>query len=113
MNQSNSLLGRWNIYKMEVWGKDYFNMEIQAYIQIDNNLLGNFQFGLVSGDMDGKFVEESGVEKYRFNWEGNDECDAASGNGWVKMKDKDIIGGEFEIFHTDSSTFMAKRVVDV
>ena len=40
--------GTWHIYEMEMWDKDYFNMEVQAYIEINERNLGNFQFGLVS-----------------------------------------------------------------
>jgi hypothetical protein len=32
---------------MEMWDEDYFNMEVQADIEINERDLGNFQFGLV------------------------------------------------------------------
>ena len=28
--------GTWHIYEMSMWDEDYFNMEVQAYIQIDD-----------------------------------------------------------------------------
>jgi hypothetical protein len=34
---------------MELWDEDYINMEVQAYIEVRSDNLGNFQFGLVSG----------------------------------------------------------------
>lgn len=46
-------IGTWHIYDMEMWDEDYFNMETQAYVEISPDNLGNFQFGLVSGYLDG------------------------------------------------------------
>ncbi len=48
--------GTWHIYEMEAWDEDYFNMDVQAYIRIYPNNLGVFQFGLVSGGIDGKLL---------------------------------------------------------
>jgi hypothetical protein len=52
--------GIWNIYEMEMWDEDYFNMEVQAFIYIHDNGRGNFQFGLVTGQMDGRIIEDNG-----------------------------------------------------
>ncbi len=41
--------GLWHIYEMELWDEDYFNMEVQAFIEIASKGNGNFQFGLVLG----------------------------------------------------------------
>ncbi|KAF0191035.1 MAG: hypothetical protein FD167_6059 [bacterium] len=40
-------LGKWHIYEMSEWDEGYFNMEVQAYIKIDTDSMGSFQFGLV------------------------------------------------------------------
>ncbi|MGA1867576.1 MAG: hypothetical protein ACMUJM_03415 [bacterium] len=101
--------GTWHIYEMEQWDEDYFNMEVQAYIDIAPNNRGNFQFGLVSGEMDGKIVEYPDGKRFEFTWEGNDECDPAHGSGWLKLKEKDILEGEFRFYDGDDSTFLAKR----
>ncbi len=37
-----------------MWDEDCLNMEVQAHIQIEPNGLGTFQFGLVSGQLDGE-----------------------------------------------------------
>ncbi|AKB61181.1 hypothetical protein MSMAP_1196 [Methanosarcina mazei SarPi] len=39
--------GTWHIYEMELWDEDYFNMDVQAYITIEQDNMGHFQFGLV------------------------------------------------------------------
>jgi len=101
--------GTWHIYEMDLWDEDYFNMEVQAYITIGPNNRGCFQFGLVSGEMDGRIVGYAEGKKFEFTWEGNDECDPASGSGWVRLKEKDILEGEFRFHMGDSSTFLARR----
>jgi hypothetical protein len=42
----------WRITGMEVWDADYFDMEVPAHITIRKDLAGEFQFGLVQGDLD-------------------------------------------------------------
>ena len=100
----------WHIYEMETWDEDYFNMEVQAYIEIDSRNLGDFQFGLVSGQIDGKVVEHPDGKRFEFTWDGNDECDPANGSGWIQLQDAETIEGEFRFHHGDDSLFWAKRV---
>ncbi|MBN2015630.1 hypothetical protein JW766_02250 [Candidatus Dojkabacteria bacterium] len=101
--------GIWHIYEMETWDEDYFNMEVQAYIEIKPNGSGDFQFGLVSGQIDGEVAKDGNTERFEFSWDGSDECDPASGSGWFKLKDDKHIEGKIKIHHGDSSTFLAKR----
>ncbi len=101
--------GTWHIYEMEMWDEDYFNMEVQAYIKINSNNCGDFQFGLVSGEIDGKVVKYADGKRFEFTWEGNDECDLACGSGWIRIKEKDLLGGEIRIHNGDDSTFLARR----
>ncbi len=80
--------GTWNIFEMEMWDEGYFNMEVQAYISINSRGNGDFQFGLVSGYIDGEVISQDGkTEILDFTWEGNDENDPESGSGWIKLKD--------------------------
>jgi hypothetical protein len=103
-------IGTWHIYEMEGWDEDYFNMEVQAYIKIGANGLGDFQFGLVSGQIDGEMETCGDKERFAFTWEGNDECDPALGAGWLRMKDKGTIEGKIKLHLGDSSLFWARRV---
>lgn len=107
--EENPFAGKWHIYEMEMWDEDYFNMEIQAYIEIKNNDMGNFQFGLVSGYMDGEMV---GNNRLEFTWEGNDECDPAQGSGWIELQGKNSLEGKIKLHLGDSSMFSAERVVE-
>jgi hypothetical protein len=47
--------------------------------------------------------------RFEFTWDGNDECDPVFGYGWVRIKEKDVLEGEFRFHLGDSSTFLAKR----
>ena len=102
-------VGTWHIYEMEMWDEDYFNMEVQAYIEIGANDLGYFQFGLVSGQIDGEVERCGDEERFVFTWEGNDECDRALGAGWLRMKDESIVEGKIKLHLGDGSLLWARR----
>lgn len=101
--------GVWHIIEMTEWDEDYFNMETQAYINIRSDGLGDFQFGLVAGQIDGEVVKFRGTERFEFSWEGGDECDPASGMGWLQFQDEDTLEGKIKIHLGDSSMLKAKR----
>jgi hypothetical protein len=103
------LAGLWHIYEMEMWDESYFNMEVQAYIEIDEQGCGDFQFGLVTGQIDGELISDNSNLKLDFTWEGSDECDPASGSGWLKLKDKNKLEGKIKFHGGDSSMFLAER----
>ncbi len=103
-------VGTWRIMKMEQWDEDYFNMEVKAYITICKSGTGDFQFGLVSGAMCGKFRETANGLIFDFTWEGNDECDEASGDGWFKSANGKIGEGEFRFHQGDNSLFWADKL---
>jgi hypothetical protein len=44
--------GVWHIIETDMWDENYYNMEVQAFIHVGSNGSGNFQFGLVSGEID-------------------------------------------------------------
>ena len=43
------LAGTWHITEMDEWDEDYCNMEVQAYLKLNRQGNGEFQFGLVHG----------------------------------------------------------------
>ena len=101
--------GVWHILEMDLWDEDYFNMEVQAYIRIGSNGIGDFQFGLVSGGLDGEVVKTGNLERFEFTWDGQDEMDPASGSGWLKLSGKDKARGRVKFHLGDSSEFLAIR----
>ena len=102
-------VGTWHIYEMEMWDEEYFNMEVQAYIEVNANGTGEFQFGLVSGSMDGKIVGHPEGQRFEFTWDGNDECDPANGSGWICLQEDGRLEGEFRFHNGDDSMFWAKK----
>lgn len=106
-NQIEQLIGNWHISEMDGWSAKAFNMEVQAFIKISKNGGGQFQFCLVSGDIDGQFEKRGKGTRFNFSWDGNDECDFANGSGWVKAKGPNQIEGEFKIHRGERSRFMA------
>lgn len=102
---NHKLIGTWHIYEMELWDKNYFNMEVQAFIKLKTNNMGNFQFGPVTASFYGNMYEK----KFEFNFKGSDECDETSGSGWITLKNENTIKGEFRFFQGDNSTFLARR----
>ena len=106
---NHAFIGTWHIYEMSEWDEEYFNMEVQAYIEIQSNNSGNFQFGLVSGYLDGYIEQLGNKERFSFTWEGQDEMDEASGSGWMELNGDDEVEGLINFHLGDSSTFQAKR----
>ena len=107
--ESNPFIGRWYIYEMEMWDEDYFNVETIAYVEIKANNQGNFQFGLVTGSLDG-YLEKIGDQKrFAFTWDGNDEMDEVNGSGWIQLINEDKIEGMINFHHGDQSLFQARR----
>jgi hypothetical protein len=104
--------GVWHIVEMDMWDEDYCNMEGQAFIQVSSNGIGNFQFGLVSGGIDGEVVKTGNVERFEFTWEGQDECDPALGSGWLKFSGVNKLKGRIKFHLGDSSEFVAVRAED-
>jgi hypothetical protein len=96
-----------------MWDEDYFNMEVKAFIQIGSNGFGHFQFGLVSGKMDGEVVTTGNTERFEFTWKGNDEIDPVSGSGWLKFSEPQKLKGRIKFHQGDSSEFVAIRAVSL
>lgn len=102
------VLGDWRITGMEVWDADYFDMEAPAHITIREDLTGEFQFGLVQGDIDARVSLADGVARAEFSWAGFDENDPMSGRGWMEVT-SDQAQGRIFIHLGDDSAFTALR----
>ena len=102
-------VGTWHITAMELWDASYFNMERQAFVEVRQDNLGSFQFGLVSGELDGYLEGEPPRQRFVFTWDGNDEMDPVSGSGWMRLRGTDEVIGLIKIHHGDRSRFRAQR----
>jgi hypothetical protein len=100
--------GRWRIVSMTQWDEDFINAEVEGFIEFDAKGNGEFHFGYVQGDMDGRLTERDGEPAVEWTWEGNDEMDPAQGRGWAVRKGDELHGMIF--FHEgDDSGFVAQR----
>jgi hypothetical protein len=100
--KANPFVGRWRIVWMEMWDQDFVDMEVPGHFPFESEGRGNFQFGLVQGDMDCRV----GGGRVEFSWSGNDEMDEASGRGHARIEQGELVGRIF--FHQgDDSGFRA------
>ena len=98
------LKGKWRIVEMELWDNDFLDMMGPAYIAFDGKAGGEFAFGCVTAGLHCRKTP-SGVD---FTWEGNDEMDHASGDGWAERQKDGSLEGEIRFHNGDGSTFKAR-----
>jgi hypothetical protein len=108
MKQVKPFVGKWRITDMEVWGQDYVDMEVPGFIRIDSGGTGRFQFGLVSGDMDGRVEQCGDSTRFEFSWSGQDENDPACGRGWAVIQNSELCGRIY-LHLADDSAFRTTR----
>jgi hypothetical protein len=93
---------------MEVWGREYLDMEVEAFIELGTDNVGRFQFGLVQGDIHYVVVERDGCPAVEWSWVGVDENDEVAGRGWAVVN-RDKLEGRIFIHRGDHSAFLARR----
>ncbi len=86
---------------MELWDNDFLDLMEPAYIFFDGNAAGEFVFGCVTGSLHCRTKALSAD----FTWEGNDEMDQVSGDGWAELQQDGSITGEIRFHNGDDSTF--------
>lgn len=100
--------GTFHIAEMDQWDEDFLNLVTQAYMQLNADGTGRFQFGAVDGFMDCRWTERDGKPALDFSWEGFDEGDPVTGRGWALL-DGDTLNGHLYFHMGDDSGFVAKR----
>jgi hypothetical protein len=103
-------LGRWHIVSMSGWDEDYFNEQVQAFIEFEEDETGEFQFGYVQGTINHREGIRDGKPCVEWSWEGCDGADGTplTGRGWAKLDDEGL-DGMIYIHQGDESQFEAKR----
>lgn len=100
------IAGKWRITEMDTWSRDAIDLVGTAYIEF-RGLGGRFLFVAVEGWMDCRHKMKSGRPYVEFAWDGNDECDPASGRGWARLLKDGSLTGYVSIQRGDSSAFKA------
>lgn len=103
-----AVIGNWRITGMDVLDADYVDMEVPAYITIRKDLTGEFQFGLMQAQLDGKIESANASSRLAFSWSGFDENDPVNGRGWLTATG-DQAEGRIFIHLGDESGFKAER----
>jgi len=102
-----SIDGIYEIVEMELWDKDAIDLVEPGYINIKGKK-GKLHFICVVGQME---IQKSD-DKYMFTWEGNNECDPASGYGDFTSSGDTLIGRIY-IHDSDDSSFFAVKAPQV
>ena len=101
--------GKWRITEMSEWDKEFCDMEVKAFIGIGIGGGGEFQFGLVQGSICGELKKRGDGRIFDFTWEGGDDSNEASGDGWMELLGSNTAQGVIRFHGGDSSRFLAKR----
>lgn len=82
--RNSDLNGLWLIDEMETWSEDYINKEVRAFIKINKDKTGEFHFGYVQAQIDGRIKKTSEGKIFEFTFDGNDEMDPCQGRDGSK-----------------------------
>ncbi len=104
------IAGRWRITEAELWDCDALNLVAPAFIEFgEDGSSGSFGFIAIQGEMDCREVERDGRPGVEFSWEGDDECDPASGRRWAVLEEDGSLCGRIFFHLGDDSGFTAVR----
>jgi len=101
-----SIIGKWRITEMDAWDREAIDLVGPAFIEFQGQG-GQFHFIAVDGWMDCRHGQRSGRPCVNFTWEGNDECDPASGRGWAKLLKDGSLTGHIYFHQGEDSGFKA------
>ena len=96
--------GKWRIVKMPDYTPDFPDIVEPAYILFDGKGGGKFAFGCVTGAIHGA-GHSNAIE---FAWDGNDEMDEVSGDGWAELQTDGSIVGQICFHGGDEANFTAR-----
>ena len=104
------IAGRWRITEAGLWDCDALNLVAPAFIEFaEDRSSGSFGFIAARGEMDRRAVERDGRPRVELSWEGNDECDPASGRGWAVLEEDGSLCRRIFFHLGDDSGFTAVR----
>jgi hypothetical protein len=103
--------GRWRITWTEVWDSDALDLSGPAYIQFDDDCMGDFGMIAIRGSLDCRYGEREGRPGVEFSWAGDDDGDDAGGRGWAVVESDGSLRGWLFLHRGDDSEFRATRGV--
>ncbi|MFJ9368432.1 hypothetical protein ACIRRA_28955 [Nocardia sp. NPDC101769] len=83
---------------MDSWDRDAIDLLGPGYIEFRANGTGESAIIAVNGRTDYRPEQHDSCDGVGFSWEGNDECEPASGRGWAAVTDDGVLHGHL-YFH--------------
>jgi hypothetical protein len=105
----NPFVGRWRIEEMELWDRDYIDLDGPGYLNFDDENTGEISFGAILGWLDCRLDASSSEPRVEFSWEGKSENDPICGRGWAWIQNGELHGRLFMHMGDDSSFVARKR----
>lgn len=106
-------LGSWRITWTEAWESDALDLVGPAFIQFEDDGLGELGLMAISASLDCRYGQRDGRPAVEFSWEGDDEDDIASGRGWAVLESDGSLRGWFFVHRGDDSEFRAAPLATV
>ena len=101
-----NISGKWRITEMDLWDREAIDLVGPAFIEFKGQG-GQFRFIAVDGWMDCRHGQRNGRPSVDFTWDGNDECDSASGRGRANLQKDGSLTGHIYFHQGDASGFKA------
>lgn len=98
------LKGKWRIVEADLFDRGYLDLMGPAFIELDGEGGGEFAWGALTATLRCGFTL-GGVD---FTWEGSDEMDEASGEGWADLEEDGSLTGEISYSNGDETGFKAR-----
>ena len=92
-----------------MWGEDYLPRETQVCVQVDEDCLRDFQFGLVPGSIDEYVDEVTSESRFNFTWEECDEVHPVGKGEWLQPTGDRVARGIIKFYKGDRSSFQARK----
>jgi hypothetical protein len=100
--------GRWRIVLIDKWDVNSMKAEGPPFIEFRDDQMGEFRFGLTSGNIDYRITERDGQPAVEWTWEGMDETAPRTGRGWATLE-RDSLHGMVFVHQGEESRFVVKR----
>ncbi|MDR3400984.1 MAG: hypothetical protein P4L99_00685 [Chthoniobacter sp.] len=97
------IAGKWRIMETAMWDKQHLDLCGPAFIEFDTQGQGEMAFGALEASLECGFTA-SGID---FEWNGADEGDQVSGDGWADLREDGCLEGEIAYHNGDETTFIA------
>ncbi len=97
--------GKWRIVSMAMWDKNFLDMIEPAHISFNDQDEGSFAFGCINATLACSLTTTDAD----FTFEGQDEMEPTSGEGWAELQPDGSLEGEISFQNGDETSFTATK----